>query len=310
MVPVHPDALRYLSVVAQEPPWSQLGIDTARTQRAARNVAWTDTPEPVSRTTDLLISGPVGRIPLRIYIPGGASPFPVIVYLHGGGWVLGDLDQVDSVCRMLCNATTSIVISVDYHLSPEYRFPIAVNEAYRVLEWITQHVHAFGGDATRLVVAGDSSGGNLAIGTALMTSDRQGPRLKAMILAYPVCQPNFDTASYQAYGEGHGLTRKDMQWFWLQYLAHPNDAGNPYAVPLTRSRFTGLPPSLIITAEYDPLHDEGEELAARLRRDGIAVETLCVNGMIHGFFVSAWAQTHRRMAVDWVSSKLRRIVAM
>ncbi|MHB1610254.1 MAG: alpha/beta hydrolase [Sulfobacillus sp.] len=309
-MPVHADARRYLTGVALEPPWSELGIESARNRRAARTAAWTETPEPVSQTRDLSITGPVGRIALRMYIPEGASPFPVIVYLHGGGWVLGDLDQVDSVCRMLCNATKSIVISVDYHLSPEYRFPIAVNEAYRVLEWATQHVHAFGGDGTRLVVAGDSSGANLAIGTGLMATDRQGPRLKAMILAYPVCRPTFDTASYQAYGAGYGLTRKDMQWFWSQYLAHPGDAGNPYAVPLIRSQFTGLPPSLIITAEYDPLRDEGQELIDCLRRDGIVVQTLCVNGMIHGFFVSAWAPTHRRMAVDWVSSNLQPIVSM
>ncbi|MDA8193837.1 MAG: alpha/beta hydrolase [Thermaerobacter sp.] len=306
-MPLHRDAIEYLRTVGQDPPWADVGIDLARERRAARNVIWKDTVEPVFAVHELAVDGPAGPIPIRVYRPAGTALVPVLVYLHGGGWVLGNLEQVDALCRMLCNRTPALVVSVDYRLAPESRFPIAAEEAYAVLQWASQHAPGFGGDGGRLMVGGDSSGGNLAVAGALMACDRGSPGLAAMLLAYPVCRPDFDTASYREYAAGYGLTRDDMRWFWSQYLASPDDRTNPYAVPLARADFSGLPATLIIVAEYDPLRDEGEALAERLRQDGVLVRTTLVKGMVHGFFASAWAATHRRQTVEWVALHLQRL---
>jgi acetyl esterase len=218
--------------------------------------------------------------------------------------VVEDLDQVDSVCRLLCNASAAMVASVDYHLAPENPFPIPAEEAYRVLQWAATEAGPWGGDGARIAVAGDSAGGNLALAATLMSIDRQTPRVSAQALIYPVCAYQFDTPSYLQWGTGHGLTRDAMQWYSSHYLTRPDDARNPYAAPLARQDLSGLPPTVLITAEYDPLRDEGEAMAERLWSSGVTTTAQRFLGMVHGFFSGEWAPQHRRQAVDAVASHL------
>jgi acetyl esterase len=308
LVPLHPDAEAYLRVAAAEPPVYTLTPAEARAFRAARVAATPRNPEPVGRVDTLTIPGPNGPIGLRVYRPDASGPHPVMVYFHGGGFVVGNLDQVDSVARMMTNAVPAVVVSVDYHLAPEHPFPEPVEDAYAALAWAGAEATRFGGDPDRLVVAGDSAGGTLAIVSAYAAADRGGPPVRAAVLVYPVCQYRFDTPSYQSFAEGYGLTRAAMQWYWKQYLRRPEDGRHPYAAPLERENLVGFPPALVILAEYDPLRDEGEQFAARLRQAGVPVSVWRAPGMVHGFFSQEWAPESRREAVRRVAAHLQDVL--
>ena len=240
--------------------------------------------ETVARVEDRRIPGPKREIPVRIYTPEGRGPFPALVFFHGGCFVFGGLETHDGTCRALTNAAGSIVISVDYALAPEEKFPAAPEECYAALRWVADAGHEFNVDPRRLAVGGDSAGGNLAAVVALMARDRGGPSLAHQLLIYPVTNHAFDTASYVENASGYLLTRDMMIWAWKHYLADEQDGRNPLASPLRADDLSGLPPALVITAEFDPLRDEGEAYAARLRE--VSVPTRCTryDGMFHGFF--------------------------
>ena len=306
-MPLHPDAEAYLRVAAAEPPVYTLTPAEARAFRAARIAATPRNPEPVGRIDTLTIPGPNGPVGLRVYRPATPGPHPVVVYCHGGGFVVGNLDQVDSVVRMITNAVPAVVVSVDYRLAPEHPFPEPGEDAYAALAWAAAEANRFDGDPDKLVVAGDSAGGTLAIVSAYAAADRGGPPVGAAVLVYPVCQYRFDTSSYEAFAEGYGLTRAAMQWYWKQYLRRPEDAQNPYAAPMERSNFAGFPPTLVILAEYDPLRDDGAQFAARLQQAGVPVTVWQAPGMVHGFFSQEWAPTSRREAVRRVAEHLRHV---
>jgi acetyl esterase len=197
--------------------------------------------------------------------------------------VIGSLDTHDSLARGLANTGGCVVVSVDYRLAPEHKFPCAAEDAYAATRWAAEHAAEVGGDGSRLAVAGDSAGGNLAAAVALMARDRGGPALALQILIYPVTDRDFDTPSYLNKGEGYGLTRSGMQWFWNHYLSGDDDLANPYAAPLRAPDLAGLPPALVITAEYDCLKDEGDAYAERLREAGVPTRHSSYDGMIHGF---------------------------
>ncbi len=263
--------------------------------------------EAVARVEDRTLPGPAGPLPVRVYASAGAgpAPLPALVYFHGGGFVLCNLDSHDGTCRSLANAAGCAVVSVDYRLAPEHRFPAAPEDCYAATRFVAENAAAFGVDPRRLAIGGDSAGGNLTAVVALMARDRGGPELRFQLLIYPVTDCAFDTPSYRENGEGYFLTAQQMRWFWEHYLARAAQAADPYASPLRAEKLEGLPPGLVITAEYDPLRDEGEAYAARLREAGVAVTLSRYDGMIHGFFGMGAAIERARAAVAEAGAALR-----
>jgi acetyl esterase len=243
-------------------------------------------PESVAIVYDRDIPGPAGDIPVRVYRPQpiGGDPLPVVVYFHGGGWVLCDLDTHDNTCRALANGVDAVIVSVDYRLAPEHKFPAAAEDAYAATQWVFDHAAELGADPDRLAVAGDSAGGNLAAVVPLMARDRGGPPIRFQLLIYPVTDYSFDTPSYRDNAEGFFLLKVHMEWYWQQYIASDEEGANPYASPLRVKDASGLPPGMVITAELDPLRDEGEAYGKKLADAGVPFTVRRYDGMFHGFF--------------------------
>jgi acetyl esterase len=237
---------------------------------------------PVHAVRDLQVPAAQGKILVRLYTPSAAAKLPLIVFFHGGGFVICDVGIYDDFCKFLARDSGCAVASVDYRLAPENAFPGPLEDCYAALEWLAGAGAELGVDTTRLAVAGDSAGGNLATATALLARDRRGPALRYQALIYPCLDPACESASQQSLGAGYMLRRDVMQWFWNHYLQGPADRTNPLATPL-RADLAGLPPATVVTAEFDPLRDEGEAYADRLRSAGVEVTGRRYLGMIHGF---------------------------
>jgi acetyl esterase len=307
MMPLDPQAQALLEQMAASgtPPLTGQPVAQARQSVLAFAQLGGD-PEPVHHVENRRLPGDAGAIPVRIYTPAGSGPFPVLVYFHGGGWVLCDLDTHDPVCRSLSNNAECIVVSVDYRLAPEHKFPAAAEDCHAATRWITSNAALINGDPGRIAVGGDSAGGNLAAVVALMARDQGEPSPIFQLLVYPVTdyyEPA--TASCVENADGYFLTKDDMVWFWNHYLVDSADASNPYACPLRAPTLAGLPPALIITAEFDPLRDEGEMYAARLRESGVAAELARFDGMIHGFFSMAGVLEQGKNALMLAAARLR-----
>ncbi|HKM99970.1 MAG TPA: alpha/beta hydrolase [Candidatus Binataceae bacterium] len=241
-------------------------------------------PPPVYRVEDRHIPGPHGEIPIRIYTSEGRVPKGVLVYFHGGGWVLGSVTTHDVLCRSIAIAAGCIVVSVDYRLAPEHKFPAAPEDCYAATKWVAANAASFGGDPSRIAVGGDSAGGNLATVVALMARDRGGPSLSFQLLFYPAISAANDTPSQKEFSEdGFVLSRADMEWFWNHYLNGPADRENPLACPNAAGNLAGLPPALVETASHDPLRDEGERYAEQMRKAGVKVTLTRYDGVTHGF---------------------------
>lgn len=232
---------------------------------------------------DRAIPGPAGRIPIRVYRLDGVDPGPIVLYFHGGGWVLGGLDSGDALCRWLASAATCAVVSVDYRLAPEHPYPAAVEDCVATTRWVAAHAGDLGTDASRLVVAGTSAGGNLAAADCLRLRRDRLVRLSLQVLIYPPLMPNARTASIRMPDGGRTFTAASVAWCWRHYLSRPVDACEPEAAPLRARDLRGLPPALIITADHDPLRDEAEAYARRLQAAGVSVERTRYPGTIHGF---------------------------
>jgi acetyl esterase len=263
------------------PPLWELPLEQARSAGALFGTM--DEPPAVASVEDRVIPGPAGDLPVRIYTPDAPGPRPVVTYFHGGGFVFCSIETHDGTCRRLANATGTVVASVEYRLAPECPFPAATDDCYAATVWAHEHADDLGADAGRLVVAGDSAGGNLAAVVAQMARDRGGPPIAFQVLVYPVIDGACDTPSYTENAEGYFLERQAMQWFWDQYLGPGGDCKDPLASPNRASDLSGLPPAIVITAEYDPLRDEGEAYAAALDAAGVPVTMRRYDGMIHGF---------------------------
>jgi len=235
----------------------------------------------VARVNDLFIEGPLGDIPIRCYWPEGRGPFPIYVFFHGGGFTVGNLNSMDWECRGLAMAIGCLVVSVDYRHAPEFKFPAAPEDAYAAVQWVAAHAAELQGDPDRLVVGGVSAGANLAAVVALMARDRGTPAIRFQVLVVPVTSTDVDTPSSREYGEGFGLSRKMMEKTWVHYLNDPQEGQNPYVSPLLAPSLAGLPPTFILTAEFDPLRDSGQAYAERLRREGVQVAYQCNPGMVH-----------------------------
>lgn len=239
-------------------------------------------PEPVGEVHDLHVPATDGSVAVRVYRPQATSALPVLVFAHGGGFVFCDLDSHDGLCRNLANLIPAVVVSVEYRLAPEHAWPTAAEDVYAVTEWAASHGAAFGGDPARIVVGGDSAGGNLAAVTAVMARDRGGPDLAAQLLLYPVIAADFDTESYTLFGRGYYNPRPALQWYWDQYVPCAADRTHPYASPL-HARFDGLPPAVVVLAGHDPLRDEGIAYADALESAGVTTVRCPFEGGIHGF---------------------------
>jgi acetyl esterase len=242
-------------------------------------------PEEVAKVENIGIPGPSGEIPARVYTPQDSGPLPVLVFFHGGGWVFGSLDTHDNLCRSLANGASCIVVSVDYRLAPEHKFPAAAEDAYAATQWIANNAGHINGDAGRVAVGGDSAGGNLAAVVSLMSRDRGAPTLIYQLLIYPNTNlSSFDTDSFHENGKDYILTRESMEYYRGHYIGREEDLRNQYASPLLAEDLSGLPPALVIGAEFDVLTDEVEAYAKRLNRAGVEVTYTCYEGMIHPFF--------------------------
>jgi acetyl esterase len=240
-------------------------------------------PEPVGRVLDQTVPGPAGDIGVRIYWPATPSgPQPVVVFAHGGGFVFCDLDSHDELCRAMTNGIGAVVVSVDYRLAPESPWPAAADDVYAVADWAARQAEALDGDPARLVVAGDSAGGNLAAVTALMARDRGRPGVAGQVLLYPVITADFGTASYRRFGTGYYNTAAAMAYYWDQYVPRLADRSHPYASPL-QARLAGLPPAVVITAGCDPLCSEGDAYAKALADASVPTIHRSYDGAIHGF---------------------------
>src|SRR5262250_2353992 len=265
--------------------------------------------EDVAAVTDHRVPVKNGEMTVRVYSPGSKGPLPALVFYHGGGWVIGDLYTHDGICRTLTNAAGCVVASVDYRLAPESKYPVAVEDSYAALQWVVAHASQLGIDPRRVAVGGDSAGGNLSAAVALMARDRKGPALVSQILIYPVTNYAFDTPSYAENAEGYVLTREAMRWFWRHYLVREEQGKEPLASPLRATSLAGLPPALVITASHDPLRDEGEAYAARLRDAGVPVTLTRYDGLFHGFIRMTKFLDKARACVDEIAGTLRKAFA-
>jgi len=286
------------------PPLYAMSLADARAADLASILQSGGEPEPVYEVADLTISGPGGDLPLRLYRPSGERPLPTLLYFFGGGWVLGTIDTADGVSRSLANSSGALVAVVGYRLAPEYPFPAGVQDCYAAVRWVAEHADEIGADPARLAVGGDSAGGNLAAAVALRARD-DGPALAGQLLVYPNTDQLADDQSMRAANDPFLFNRHSVAWYRQHYLAHPGDAADPLASPLRAESLAGLPPALVITAEYDPLRDQGEAYARRLAENGVQVDLSRYPGMAHGFFTMAGAVDASRAAIAQAASRLR-----
>ena len=259
--------------------------------------------EAVARVEDRLIPGPAGEIPIRIYIPHGNGPLPILVFLHTGAWVFGNLDNQDPLCRRITNRAGCIVVSVDYRLAPENPFPAAVEDSYAATQWVATHAAEFQGDPSRLAVSGDSAGGNMAADVALMACERGGPKLVFQLMLFPATDFTLSTPSMEELADGYTVTKAEMLWIRDNYVPNEADWTHPLASPLLAPNLSGLPPALIITAEYDPLRDDGELYGKRLQEAGVLTKISRYDGMLHDF--PDMLEEPGNRAVDEIATALR-----
>ncbi len=310
-MPLDPKAKALLTAiaVAGDPAIDKIPLSLAREQVEKGYARMKIPSQKVHSNIDILIPGPAGNLPARIYYPSDKENLPLLLFFHGGGWVFFHLDAYDPICTHLCQASECIVVSVDYRLAPEYKFPAATDDCLAATKWMAAHAWEWKIDPDRIILAGDSAGGNLATVTALRIRDEGGPALSGQVLIYPVTdytQP--EKASYHEFSEGYGLTREAMFWFWEKYLDQEEDKTNPYAIPLLAENLSGLPPALIIVTGYDPLKDEGIAYARRLDEAGVTVKLSVYEDMIHGFLSYIGILKQAKTAIGEISTWIKKTV--
>jgi acetyl esterase/lipase len=264
-------------------PFEELTVPEAR-EAAWGYLALAGEPQPVASVDNRFIPGPTADLPVRIYTPEGGGPRGGIVFFHGSGWVIANIDICDAAVRSLANSTGCVVVSVNYQKAPEHPFPRPFDDCWAATSWVYANAAEIGIDPARVAVAGDSAGGNLAAAVCLKARDEGGPPIVFQVLVYPALDRNWDTASAHENAEGYGLQRETMRWFWNHYVPSEADADNPLVSPLRAADLSGLPPAFIATAEFDPLRDDGEMYAERLAEAGVPVLLKRYDGMIHGFY--------------------------
>lgn len=279
-----PDALAVAHSLPQilPRPFHKLGVAGSRAVAGALRPS--GEPEPIHEVRDHEIPGRNGPVPIRLYRPRGGTEMPVVTYFHGGGWTVGSLDGVDAVCRAIANRSSCAVVSVDYRLAPEHKYPIPLHDCADTVTHLARHGHELGLDGSRIGVAGDSAGGNLAAAVALMARDNALCELACQVLVYPATEFAVNRPSWRQHAGGPLITTTDVLWFWGNYLRDERDRHDPLAVPAAAASLAGLPRALVVTAAVDPLRDGGEAYAARLRADGVEASASRYDGIFHGFF--------------------------
>lgn len=281
---LNPQVEAFLHELSAEgvPPLYRQSLAEAR--ETFREVCTSETPpRDVGDVFDRTVPGPAGEVPIRVYGHESGGPRPMVIFFHGGGWMLGSVDTHDALCRALADESDCVLVSVEYRRAPEHRFPAALEDCYAATSWVTENAATVDGDPSTVTVAGDSAGATLATGVALLARDRDSPSLDYQVLAYPATDYRFDTASYEENAQGYFLTRKDMERFWEAYLRDESDGRHPYASPLRAADASGLPPALVITCGYDPLRDDGRAYVDELAAAGVPVEHAEFEDVIHGF---------------------------
>ena len=302
-----PQARAVIDIIIKSgrPAFHQLTPKDARQMYKDTRPASTPEPPEIGVVRDML----AGNIPVRLYRPVGANadtPLPALVYFHGGGWVIGDLDTHDVLCRQLTAEAGIVTVAVDYRLAPEAKFPAAADDAWTATQWVVANAGKLGIDAQRLAVGGDSAGGNLAAVVALMARDAGAPALRLQALLYPVTNVGVETRSYRDFADGYMLTRDSMVWFFDQYLPSKEAASDWRVSPLRAASHAGVAPALIVTAGFDPLRDEGEAYSQKLRDAGVTVDYICYGGMIHGFVPMGKLLDTGNRAVSHIAASLRQ----
>ncbi len=290
------------------PDISEMSVPQARMflQTAFANMV--PNPEPMAEVRNFTVPGPAGRLPVRLYKPEGAGLLPpLVVFFHGGGWVIGTIESHDPTCRALASASGCAVASVEYRLAPETSFPAAPEDCYAATRWLAENASELGVDGSRLAVAGDSAGGNLAAVVALMARQEGGPEISYQVLIYPAVDVAGDYPSRTENAEGYFLTGRAMEWFYDHYLQDETHAREPLASPILAEDHSGLPPAIVITAGYDPLRDEGEAYAQKLSDAGVDVKVNRYEGEIHGFASMIGALDEARDAINEIGKELRTV---
>ena len=304
--PLHPTLAAMLAKTAHLPPISSVPVATIRASDATRYKVGVP-PDAVHSTQDRWIAGPRGDIRIRIYRPDAAEGHAVTVFFHGSGFVICSIESHDDMCRQICRRAHCVVVSVDYRLAPEHKFPAGPDDCLAATRWVAAHALEIGADASRLAVAGDSAGGTMAAVTALRARDDGGPMIRAQLLLYPVTDHvSVQRPSYEERASGYGLTRDAMVWFWGHYLAHPDQGAHPHASPMRADSLAGLPPAYVVTGDYDPLRDEGEAYAQRLQAAAVPTEMIRYPDMNHGFLFWVGLIETASVAMDAACAWLRQ----
>ena len=307
-MPLHPQVRAFVDEAVAEggPPLEEMSVLQARSLDAGF-IELQAPAQEVADVRDVLVAGAAGLLPARVYHPSPGEALPMLCFFHGGGYVVGNIDVPDRPCRAIANAARCVVVSVGYRTGPETKFPGPVEDGYAAARWVSEHATELGGVSGYLAIGGESAGGGLAAAVALMARDRGEPSIDYQVLIYPMLAPARGTtfASYRENGEGYLLTRAAMEWFWGHYLARDSDGHHPYAAPVLAEDHARLPRALVITAEYDPLRDEGIAYAEKLRAAAVDVEHLPYHGAIHGFLVMSGRMDHGLQVVDDVAVRLR-----
>ena len=267
--------------------------------------------EKVDSTRDLQIPGPAGNIPARLYQMAVDKPLPLMLYFHGGGWVIGNIDTADNIARFICKRAGCHVLSIDYRLAPESPFPAAVEDSYAVLEWAHEHAAELGADPARILAGGDSAGGNLTAVIAQLNAQKGKPALAGQVLFYAAVDGvHLDTPSYREFGgKALGLPKVDIEWFLDQYAPNISDRQDPRLSPLLKKDLRGLPPALVVTAEFDVLRDEAEVYAERLKDAGVPVTLMRCNGMNHGFLTTVGLIRRSEIYFDQIAEQIKKMAA-
>lgn len=312
-MPLDPQAELVIGLVKQSglPEFWQLTPDQAREQYLLR-VGKLAPKEQIFRTSERRIPGPDSELPIRIYQPREAKPgeqLPLLVWFHGGGFVIGNLDTHDSACRMLANQADCLVVAVEYRLAPEFKFPAAVEDSMAAVRWVALHARELGGDPKRIAVGGDSAGGNLAAVCALLARNEGHPRLAFQLLVYPCTAPEPESPSHRKFAEGYVLTRNTITWFYKQYARSPKEFHDFRFAPLVADDLSNLPPALLLVAGFDPLRDEGVEYAKRMIEAGNRVTLVNYEGMIHGFYLMGAAVDAAKRAIAQSALALKEAFA-
>lgn len=312
-MPVHPQCQAILDTMANaDGPtvFDTRDPDEARRLYAAGTAVFAPPVPELRSVADRSVPGSEADVPVRIYTPHaepGSEGLPILVFLHGGGWVFGNLDTHDAMCRILSHEAGCLVVSVDYRLAPEHRFPAGLKDCLAVLDWTAAHAADIGGNASRLAIGGDSAGGNLAAVACQIARDAGGPKVIFQLLIYPATDFTADMTAPRTNGSGFGLSDEAIAWMRECYLNDPFDATDPRASPAMARDLSGLPPALVQTAEFDPLHDEGKAYAEALAAAGVIARHIDYAGMIHGFMRMGALVDDAAAAMQDAAEVLRRV---